>query len=125
MQRPEGAPCAVSKSFADLHDETDVQHTLEFRCRFKREPWSIDEDAVLREMASASVASREIALKLSRTLAAVRHRARVIGVQLAHASQVGACRRYRRRSERPEQSTPKLSPHHSNSHFYIDAGIHS
>lgn len=118
MQPEKGASCAASRP---LMDQDDNPFARASRCQFKREPWNEEEDVVLRKLASARVTSREIALTLSRTLAAVRNRARVIGVQLTHASQIGACRRHRRASTRSRSSH---LPGRTVSFSHIHSGIH-
>lgn len=135
MQRLKGASCAVSQRLVRLPKRSELNNSAslhgkandeaEFRSdyRFKRTRWSDDEDAILRELASAHLTSREIAIRLRRTLASVHNRARVIGVQLAHASQVGACRRHRCIPPRSSRTGTGIASRHADFHQHIDAGV--
>jgi hypothetical protein len=131
MQRSNDASCVISDEFVRRPEHLDPGHqagsdegpqdhtAIRQSCHFKQTPWSEDEDAILRDLASQRVTSREIALKLSRTLAAIRNRARIIGIQLAHASQVGACRQHRRMRSpsigtRTDVSFPRFKLSHDN-----------
>lgn len=131
MQRPTGTPCAAHvllnpstdaspsssvfasadvkpAQLADIEEESD-HAPFQVICRFKHGPWTPAEDDRLRELVSTRTTSREIALMLNRTLSAVRARARVIDVQLSHASQVGACRRHRRAASPSSNNRPGIA----------------
>ena len=53
------------------------------RTRVPREPWTLEEDSILRQEAHASRTAREIASAVGRTEAAVRTRAYTLRVALA------------------------------------------
>lgn len=107
---PSSAAASVDREPARLTDAGEQGDRPHFQaaCRFKRGPWTKTEDDRLRELVARRTTSREIAIMLQRTLSAVRARARVIDVQLAHASQIGACRPHRRASLRPSRSRPGI-----------------